>query len=160
MLLQGVLSYSLVCKFMSKKVDVPAHNRPLLFIQKLSVAFNAYCLRLSDMVVVCSSNSQRRVFPKSSIANLELTMNDEDNNSLAKQITPLSKAEVFSEMSFCWLNPLMILDKKKCLEEHDLLKLRDIDTARFCYLQFLNQINKHEQGQSLSESMILWTIVG
>ncbi|KNA18068.1 hypothetical protein SOVF_074270, partial [Spinacia oleracea] len=65
-------------------------------------------------------------------------------------------------MTFCWLNPLMKLGRKKTLKEDDLPTLRDVDMAKSCYLQFLGQKNKHKQASTPSEdseSSILWTIV-
>ncbi|KMT16112.1 hypothetical protein BVRB_3g052740 [Beta vulgaris subsp. vulgaris] len=79
-------------------------------------------------------------------------------NSTA-QATPFAKSGLFSKMSFCWLNPLMKLGKKKILEEDDIPKLRDIDMAESCYSRFMDQLIKHKQAKSSPESSILWTIV-
>uniref|UniRef100_A0A803M010 ABC-type xenobiotic transporter n=1 Tax=Chenopodium quinoa TaxID=63459 RepID=A0A803M010_CHEQI len=79
---------------------------------------------------------------------------------LASQITPFSTAGLLSVMSFCWLKPLLKLGKEKTLQEDDVPKLRDIDRAGSCYLQFLDQVSKRKQENELpSESTILWSIV-
>ncbi|XP_021764951.1 ABC transporter C family member 10-like [Chenopodium quinoa] len=62
-------------------------------------------------------------------------------------------------MLFCWLNPLMKSGTKKTMEEEDMPKLRDIDKARYCYSQFVDQLIKKKESDLLSESSILWTIV-
>ncbi|KNA04997.1 hypothetical protein SOVF_194530 [Spinacia oleracea] len=91
-------------------------------------------------------------------------LNVEDNGSgetdSAAQVSPFSTAGLFSEMSFCWLKPLLKLGKEKTLQENDIPRLREIDRAGSCYLQFLDQLNKRKQaGELLSESSILWAIV-
>ena len=88
----------------------------------------------------------------------------EDSTNISKkdsvtQVTPYAKAGLFSEMLFCWLNPLMKMGKNKTLEVGDIPKLRDIDKAGYCYLQFLDKLNKHKKAKSPSESSILWTLV-
>uniref|UniRef100_A0A803MKX9 ABC-type xenobiotic transporter n=1 Tax=Chenopodium quinoa TaxID=63459 RepID=A0A803MKX9_CHEQI len=80
-------------------------------------------------------------------------------SGLTAQVTPFSKAGLFSKMSFCWLNPLMRLGRKKPLKEDDLPKLRDMDMAGSCYLQFMDRMNKHKQAESLSETSMFWIIV-
>ncbi|CAO2838698.1 unnamed protein product [Amaranthus hypochondriacus] len=86
-----------------------------------------------------------------------------ENNSQTEiptvQVTKFAKAGFLSKMSFCWLNPLMKMGKNKTLNEHDLPKLRDIDTANSCYLQFLEQSNKHNLPTYPSESSLLWAIL-
>uniref|UniRef100_A0A803M011 ABC-type xenobiotic transporter n=1 Tax=Chenopodium quinoa TaxID=63459 RepID=A0A803M011_CHEQI len=80
-------------------------------------------------------------------------------SGLTAQVTPFSKAGLFSKTSFCWLNPLMKLGRKKPLNEDDLPKLRDMDMAGSCYLQFMDRMNKHKQAESLSNSSMFWIIV-
>ncbi|XP_021840002.2 ABC transporter C family member 10 [Spinacia oleracea] len=78
-------------------------------------------------------------------------------NDAASQVTPFAKAGLFSEMSFCWLNPLMKLGKQKTLEEDNVPILRDIDRAGSCYLLFLDKFSKNKTEPS--ESSIMWTII-
>ena len=79
---------------------------------------------------------------------------------LTTQVTKFAKAGFLSKISFFWLNPLMNLGSKKILKEDDLPKLRDIDMAGSCYLQFLDRLDKDKSDKAPSESSVLWTIVG
>ncbi|CBI22568.3 unnamed protein product, partial [Vitis vinifera] len=62
-------------------------------------------------------------------------------------------------MFFWWLNPLMRKGTEKILEEEDIPKLREVDQAKNCYLQFLEQLHKQQQNQTLSHASILRTII-
>ncbi|XP_021764950.1 ABC transporter C family member 10-like [Chenopodium quinoa] len=77
----------------------------------------------------------------------------------AVQVSPFAEAGLFGRLTFWWLNPLMKLGKLKTLQDEDIPKLRDVDRAEFCYLQYINQLNKQKQDKPSSHSSILWTIV-
>ena len=79
-----------------------------------------------------------------------------DSGSFA---TPFATAGFFSRMFFWWLNPLMRKGTEKILEEEDIPKLREVDQAKNCYLQFLEQLHKQQQNQTLSHASILRTII-
>jgi hypothetical protein len=49
--------------------------------------------------------------------------NDASNISSDDNVTPFSKAGLFSTISFWWLNPLMKKGKKKILEDEDIPQL-------------------------------------
>uniref|UniRef100_A0A803MIJ6 ABC transmembrane type-1 domain-containing protein n=1 Tax=Chenopodium quinoa TaxID=63459 RepID=A0A803MIJ6_CHEQI len=77
----------------------------------------------------------------------------------AVQVSPFAEAGLFSRLTFWWLNPLMKLGKLKTIKDEDIPKLRDVDRAEFCYLQFVNQLNKQKQDEPFSQSSMFWTIV-
>ncbi|XP_021727236.1 ABC transporter C family member 10-like [Chenopodium quinoa] len=77
----------------------------------------------------------------------------------AVQVSPFAEAGLFSRLTFWWLNPLMKLGKLKTIKDEDIPKLRDVDRAEFCYLQFENQLNKQKQDEPFLQSSMLWTIV-
>ncbi|XP_011022564.1 PREDICTED: ABC transporter C family member 10-like isoform X2 [Populus euphratica] len=84
--------------------------------------------------------------------------NDTSNISSDDNVTPFSKAGLFSTISFWWLNPLMKKGKKKILEDEDIPQLRPADQARTCYLLYLEQLSKwKEKGSSDPPSM--WSIL-
>jgi len=74
-------------------------------------------------------------------------------------ITPFAKAGFLSKMSFWWLNPLMKIGQEKTLQDEDMPKLPEPDRAEFCYLSFLEQLNRQKGKESLPQSSILWAIV-
>lgn len=77
----------------------------------------------------------------------------------AAQICTFSRAGLLSRLTFWWLNPLMKVGKLKTLEEEDIPKLGDAERAEFCYLQFIDQLDKRKQNDTSSQSSVLWTIV-
>ena len=82
--------------------------------------------------------------------------NEADSGSFA---TPFATAGFFSRVFFWWLNPLMRKGTEKILEEEDIPKLREADQAKNCYLQFLQQLSKQKQNETLSHASILWAII-
>ncbi|KAI8540439.1 hypothetical protein RHMOL_Rhmol09G0264400 [Rhododendron molle] len=74
-------------------------------------------------------------------------------------VTPFSKANFFSKMSFWWLNPLMTKGKEKTLEDEDIPKLREEDRAEACYLQFTEQFNKQKRLNPSSQPSVLKTLI-
>ncbi|WVZ15493.1 hypothetical protein V8G54_013059 [Vigna mungo] len=74
-------------------------------------------------------------------------------------VTPYAKAGFFSRMSFWWLNPLMKIGQEKTLQDEDIPKLPEFDRAEFCYLSFIEQLNRQKGKESLPQSSILWAIV-
>ena len=91
---------------------------------------------------------------------LNAKTNDNKETGLATQVTLFSSVGLLSELSFYWLTPLLNMGRVKTLQEHDVPKLRDIDRAESCYLQFFNQLDKYKQSDELpSESSILRAIV-
>ncbi|KAF7132803.1 hypothetical protein RHSIM_Rhsim09G0203200 [Rhododendron simsii] len=90
-------------------------------------------------------------------------LNDEVNGSGKTEsivtVTPFSKANFFSKMSFWWLNPLMTKGKEKTLEDEDIPKLREEDRAEACYLQFTEQFNKQKRLNPSSQPSVLKTLI-
>ncbi|KAJ6764851.1 ATP-BINDING CASSETTE SUB-FAMILY C [Salix koriyanagi] len=76
----------------------------------------------------------------------------------AVKVTLFAEAGFFNKMSFWWLNSLMRKGKEKTLEDEDIPKLREEDRAESCYIEFLEQLNKHKQAGS-SQLSLLWIIV-
>ncbi|KAI8540451.1 hypothetical protein RHMOL_Rhmol09G0264600 [Rhododendron molle] len=74
-------------------------------------------------------------------------------------VTPFSKANFFSKMSFWWLNPLMTRGKEKTLEDEDIPKLREEDRAEACYLLFTEQFNEQKQLNPSSQPSVLKTLI-
>ncbi|KAG5533852.1 hypothetical protein RHGRI_027896 [Rhododendron griersonianum] len=74
-------------------------------------------------------------------------------------VTPFSKANFFSKMSFWWLNPLMTRGKEKTLEDEDIPKLREEDRAEACYLLFTEHFNKQKQLNPSSHPSVLKTLI-
>ncbi|RDX62968.1 ABC transporter C family member 10, partial [Mucuna pruriens] len=74
-------------------------------------------------------------------------------------VTPFAKAGFFSRMSFWWLNPLMKRGQEKTLQDEDIPKLRESDRAESCYLSFVEQFNRQNGKEPLSQSSVLWTII-
>ncbi|KAL8142473.1 hypothetical protein V2J09_015505 [Rumex salicifolius] len=72
-----------------------------------------------------------------------------------------AKSGFLSIMSFWWMNSLMKKGREKPLEQNDIPKLRELDTAEACYLHFTQQLNKQKQKQtdSSSKPSILRTII-
>ncbi|KAL2922184.1 ABC transporter C family member 10 [Bienertia sinuspersici] len=88
-------------------------------------------------------------------------LNDEVNgsceNDSVAQACSFAKAGLLSRLTFWWLNPLMKFGKQNTFEEEDIPKLRNADRAEFCYLQFMDQLNKQKHTET-SESLMFWTI--
>ncbi|KAL9237378.1 hypothetical protein vseg_011933 [Gypsophila vaccaria] len=81
-------------------------------------------------------------------------------DSAAQVVSPFATAGWLSKMTFWWLNSLMTLGKQKTLEEEDIPKLRELERAEFCYMEFMDQLTKQKQKKETSlHSSILWTIV-
>ncbi|KAJ6387480.1 hypothetical protein OIU78_017241 [Salix suchowensis] len=76
----------------------------------------------------------------------------------AVKVTLFAEAGFFNKMSFWWLNSLMRKGKEKTLEDEDIPKLREEDRAESCYIEFLEQLNKHKQAES-SQLSLLWIII-
>lgn len=74
-------------------------------------------------------------------------------------VTPLSRAKIFSKMSFWWLNPLMKSGREKTLDDEDIPKLREEDQAESCYMMFVEEFNKQKRGNSSAQPSVLKTIV-
>lgn len=74
-------------------------------------------------------------------------------------VTPLSKAKIFSKMSFWWLNPLMKRGREKTLDDEDIPKLCEEDQAESCYMMFVEKFNKQKRGDSLAQPSVLKTIM-
>ncbi|KAH8492054.1 hypothetical protein H0E87_021590 [Populus deltoides] len=89
-------------------------------------------------------------------------INGEANGAIktdsAVQVTPFAEAGFFNKISFWWLNPLMRKGGEKTLEDEDIPKLREVDRAESCYMEFLEQLNKQNQAES-SQPSLLWTII-
>jgi ABC-type multidrug transport system fused ATPase/permease subunit len=89
-------------------------------------------------------------------------LNGEANGAIktdsAVQVTPFAEAGFFNKISFWWLNPLMRKGGEKTLEDKDIPKLREVDRAESCYMEFLEQLNKQNQAES-SQPSLLWTII-
>ncbi|OIT26709.1 abc transporter c family member 10 [Nicotiana attenuata] len=73
--------------------------------------------------------------------------------------TPFAKAGILNKMSFWWLNPLMKKGKHKTLEDEDMPTLRETDRAEYCYLMYVDLLNKQKQVDPSSHPSILKTIV-
>ncbi|KAK6925931.1 ABC transporter-like, ATP-binding domain [Dillenia turbinata] len=90
-------------------------------------------------------------------------LNTEENGSCKAgtdgSVSPFAKAGFFSKMSFWWLNPLMRKGKEKTLDDEDVPKLREIDCAEACYLEFVEQINKQMHADPSSQPLILRAII-
>ncbi|KAL8158488.1 hypothetical protein V2J09_000025 [Rumex salicifolius] len=71
------------------------------------------------------------------------------------------KSGFLSIMSFWWMNSLMKIGREKILEQNDIPKLRELDTAEACYLYFTQHLNKQKQKQTdaSSKPSILRTII-
>ncbi|KAJ6376021.1 hypothetical protein OIU77_000903 [Salix suchowensis] len=95
-------------------------------------------------------------------SDLYAPLNDEANGTTktdsAVKVTLFAEAGFFNKMSFWWLNPLMRKGKEKTLEDEDIPKLREEDRAESCYIEFLEQLNKHKQAGS-SQLSLLWIII-
>ncbi|KNA04992.1 hypothetical protein SOVF_194490 [Spinacia oleracea] len=127
----------------------------------VKVALDILSILGASLLMLCTYSGYLLAENRSTLYN---PLNAEETESIiendsADQVTPFSKARLISDMTFCWLNPLMKLGGEKTLNEDDMPKLRDIDRAGYCYLQFLEQLSKNKTDESLSESSILWTIV-
>ncbi|KAG5533847.1 hypothetical protein RHGRI_027895 [Rhododendron griersonianum] len=94
---------------------------------------------------------------------LYVPLNGEVNGSSKTEsivtVTPFSKANFFSKISFWWLNPLMTKGKEKTLEDEDIPKLRKEDRAKACYLQFTEQFNKQKRLNPSSQPSVLKTLI-
>ncbi|CAO2821257.1 unnamed protein product [Amaranthus hypochondriacus] len=127
----------------------------------VKVAFDILSFLGASLLFFCTRNGM----VGNGISTLYTPLNREENDGSicetdsVSQVTPFAKAGLLSKMSFCWLNPLMKLGKEKTLVEDDIPKLRDIDSAEFCYSQFLDQLSKSKHGGCPSESSMLWLIV-
>ncbi|XP_074291624.1 ABC transporter C family member 10-like [Silene latifolia] len=75
------------------------------------------------------------------------------------QFIQFSKTDLFSKMSFWWLNPLMKLGTKKTLTDEDMPKLHHSDGAESCYLQFMDQHIKQNVQEMSLQSSLFWTII-
>ncbi|GAB4858399.1 Multidrug resistance-associated protein 7 [Ancistrocladus abbreviatus] len=74
-------------------------------------------------------------------------------------VTPFAKAGLFSKIFFWWLKPLMKRGREKTLEDEDMPKLRDVDRAEACYLEFMKRFNKQIQVEPFSQPSVLRTII-
>ncbi|GAB4858401.1 Multidrug resistance-associated protein 7 [Ancistrocladus abbreviatus] len=87
----------------------------------------------------------------------------EDNSSskldYVATVTPFAKAGLFSKILFWWLNPLMKRGREKTLEDEDMPKLRDVDQAEACYLEFMERFNEQIQVERSSHPSVLRTII-
>ncbi|KAJ4953538.1 hypothetical protein NE237_030370 [Protea cynaroides] len=74
-------------------------------------------------------------------------------------VTPFADVGFMSKMSFWWLNPLMRKGREKTLEEEDIPRLSELNTAETCYTLFMEQLNKQKQSNLSTPPSIMWTIV-
>ncbi|XP_065868728.1 ABC transporter C family member 10 [Euphorbia lathyris] len=75
------------------------------------------------------------------------------------QVTAFARAGLFSKLSFWWLNAMMKEGREKTLEDEDIPKLREADTAESCYMLFLEQLDKQKQSEPSSQPSLLRTII-
>ncbi|CAM8905998.1 unnamed protein product [Rhodiola kirilowii] len=93
--------------------------------------------------------------------NLYMPLNGKVNNNVKAydQVTPFSRAGIFSKLSFWWLNPLMKRGVEKTLVDEDIPLLREEDSAEACYVRFMEEFNKKKVTLQTTQPSILWTIV-
>ncbi|XP_076953256.1 ABC transporter C family member 10-like [Bidens hawaiensis] len=59
-------------------------------------------------------------------------------------VTPKAKAGILSNLTFWWLNPLLVTGKSKVLDADDIPKLQDENKAQMCYSTFMKILDKRK----------------
>ncbi|KAH7538145.1 hypothetical protein FEM48_Zijuj03G0168000 [Ziziphus jujuba var. spinosa] len=140
---------SLYAAFLSKQIT-------------LKIALDVLAFPGAILLLLCSCRDYKcEGSDESGIQNdLYRPLKDESNGvSEGDPVTPFAKARSLSRFSFWWLNSLMKRGREKTLEDDDIPKLSEADTAESCYLSFLEQLDKQKQTDPSFQPSILKTII-
>ncbi|XP_015878168.4 ABC transporter C family member 10-like [Ziziphus jujuba] len=140
---------SLYAAFLSKQIT-------------LKIALDVLAFPGAILLLLCSCRDYKcEGSDESGIQNdLYTPLKDESNGvSEGDPVTPFAKARSLSRFSFWWLNSLMKRGREKTLEDDDIPKLSEADTAESCYLSFLEQLDKQKQTDPFFQPSILKTII-
>ncbi|KAJ4953108.1 hypothetical protein NE237_029940 [Protea cynaroides] len=145
-----------VCSLLAATVGKQASVRIVLDVLSLPGAI---------LLLLCSYkvNKYKEIGDSISSATLYTPLNGQANGSgksdFDNKVTPFADAGFMSKMSFWWLSPLMRKGREKTLEEEDIPRLSELNTAETCYTLFMEQLNKQKQSNLSTPPSIMWTIV-
>eukprot|EP01018_Ginkgo_biloba_P035485 Gb_20972 [translate_table: standard] len=74
------------------------------------------------------------------------------------KVTPFAKVEIFSKMTFWWMNPLLSKGWKRPLEEDDLPCLSANDHAENNYAFLTEGLHRQKQQNSSDTASVLWAL--
>ncbi|KAH7841721.1 hypothetical protein Vadar_033415 [Vaccinium darrowii] len=124
------------------------------------VALDALSFLGASLLLLCTYNGYTyEPIDDVLYAPLNGEVNGSSRAEFVVSVTPFSKANFLSKISFWWLNPLMTRGKEKTLEDEDIPKLREEDRAEACYLVFMEQFNKQKRQNPSSQPSVLKTLI-